>query len=342
MRFRALPTLVLVVAAAPARAQGSPPTPTPPPEPATVSPCGGTPGRPWIRVESNVPTFVESFRAEVAPEGFDVCRGDGETPPVATVSVVASEGSPTVEVLDVVTAKRVSRAIDLRSIPADGRDLALAVAADELLHASWAELALVNAPPPAAPVPEPVHRAVESSVRSVPAAPTAKSGEIGVMLAGEVFTGGQAQWGADARTQWFLSPHFAATLRLGLRATLPKETPEGEVRASAVLGGVGGAYRALVSSRVDLDLFARFDAADVTYVADTTIHATASSGSAVAFLLGAGGAIGWSVMPSLRLSAELGASAPVRPVRATEGETNVVVGVSGVGAVAGIGAGGLF
>ncbi len=333
--------VALTLTAASAEAQGTSPPAAPPPGQNVTSPCGAL-GRSWIRVESNAPSFVESFRAEVAPEGFDACADGGPTPPVATVTISALEGSPTIEVLDVVTSKRVARSVDLRSIPPDGRDLALAVAADELLRASWAELALVNAPPPTVPVPEPVHRAVEASVRPRPPAPISKSGEIGVLLVGEVFTGGQAQWGADARMQWFVTPHFATTVRLGLRSTLPKETPEGEVRASVILGGIGAAYRLHPSSPVDLDLFARVDAADVTYVADTTVNATASSGSAVALLVSGGAAVSWAIVPSLRLSTELGACGPVRPVQATEGETNVVVGMSGVGAVVGVGAGGLF
>ncbi len=241
------------------------------------------------------------------------------------------------------TSKRVSRDVDLRSIPSDGRELVLALAADELLRASWAELALASAPPPAVPVPEPVQRTVDSSVRAVAtASPPARSGAIGVMLASEAFTGGQVQWGADARAEWFVTPRFATTLRFGFRSALPKQTQEGEVRASAILGGLGAAYAVLASSRVRLDLFARLDAAQVTYAADTTVDAVASSGSALALLVSGGGEIAWSVLPSLRLSGELGAIAPIRPVRATEAETNVVLGVSGVGALAGIGAGGFF
>ena len=112
--------------------------------------CGAT-SRSWIRVSSDAPGFVASFRAEVATKGFDACASGGPRPPVATVTIAATQGSATVDVLDVldvVTSKRVSRSVDLASIPADGRDLALAVAADELLRASWAELALTTAPPP--------------------------------------------------------------------------------------------------------------------------------------------------------------------------------------------------
>jgi hypothetical protein len=303
----------------------------------------GAPGRSWVKVENVDESFVEAFRTELATEGFDVCREGGPTLPVATVSITKGETRVTIEVLDVVTSKRVSREVDPSSIPRDGRELALALAADELLRASWAELALTSAPAPAAPVPEAVQRTVDSSVHPAPsAAPRRPVGAIGVILAGEGFSGGQVLWGADARAEWLVTPRFKTTLRFGLRSGLPNQTQEGEVRASAILGGLGVAYAVLEPSRVRVDAFARLDAAQLTYVADSTIDATASGGSALALLVSGGGEIAWSVLPSLRLTGELGAVVPVRPVRATEADTQVVAGVSGVGAVVGIGAGGLF
>jgi hypothetical protein len=306
-------------------------------------PSCGAPDRSWIKVANAGTDFVDAFRTELASEGFDACRDGGPASPVATVSIATGETGAAVEIVDVVTSKRVSREVDLRSIPSDGRALALALAADELLRASWAELALANAPPPAAPVPEPVQRAVDSSLRSaaLPATP-AHLGAIGVMLAGEGFAGGKVQWGADARAEWFVTPRFATTLRFGLRSALPSQTPEGEVRASAVLGGIGVAYAAVPPRRFRFDLFARFDAAQITYAADTTIDATATSGSALALLVSGGAELGWAILPALRLNGELGAIVPVRPVRATEADSTVVVGVSGVGALVGLGMGGMF
>ena len=108
-----------------------------------------------------------------------------------------------------------------------------------------------------------------------------------------------------------------------------------------MLGGLGLEGRLLAGPRGDVDLFARFDAEDIAYAADGSPRASGSSGSALALLASAGVAAGWVVVPSLRVSAEIGASAPVRPVRATEGDTPLV-GVSGVGALAGVGVGGLF
>ncbi len=60
------------------------------------------------------------------------------------------------EVDDALTNKSVRREVDLGDVPASGRPRALALAAAELLRASWAELAL---PPPARrPRPRPLPR----------------------------------------------------------------------------------------------------------------------------------------------------------------------------------------
>ncbi|MEM7605309.1 MAG: hypothetical protein AAF411_08125 [Myxococcota bacterium] len=55
----------------------------------------------------------------------------------------------TVEVRDALTAKRVERDFDFSSFGTDARALAIAIAADELLIASWAELAIDRPPPEA-------------------------------------------------------------------------------------------------------------------------------------------------------------------------------------------------
>ena len=49
-----------------------------------------------------------------------------------------------IELDDRVTHKRVARDLPLRNIPANGRALAIAIASDELLRASWAELTLTR------------------------------------------------------------------------------------------------------------------------------------------------------------------------------------------------------
>ena len=74
----------------------------------------------------------------------------------ATVRVASSDQTSvavSVEVRDAVTEKRVSRDVDLTRVPADGRAFAIALAVDELVWASWAEIALAKSQRPAKPPP---------------------------------------------------------------------------------------------------------------------------------------------------------------------------------------------
>jgi hypothetical protein len=86
----------------------------------------------------------KDLAAELAPRGFGVCASQashGEL--VAEVSLLQREPAlVAIQVEDYTTGKRVARDVRLARIPAGGVALALAIAADELLRASWAELVL--------------------------------------------------------------------------------------------------------------------------------------------------------------------------------------------------------
>ena len=104
--------------------------------------------------------MIRRLKLELAGRGIAVCTARPQGPasePLATLALAPSESGERsirldIEVRDAVTAKRVGREIDLSSVPADGRPDVVALAADELLRASWAELALPRAPPPAVPL----------------------------------------------------------------------------------------------------------------------------------------------------------------------------------------------
>ncbi|MGD0678153.1 MAG: hypothetical protein ABSC94_22305 [Polyangiaceae bacterium] len=128
----------------------------------------GRPDRPWIAVAgaiSELPDVVPLMRADLAARQIDVCveSAPHRSVPVAVIDVTPEgrTAAITVEVRDRLTAKRVVREVDLAGVPADGRALTLAAAAVELLRATWAELALAEAPPPAEPVPSAVQGMVD-------------------------------------------------------------------------------------------------------------------------------------------------------------------------------------
>ncbi len=93
-------------------------------------------------------------------------RAASAPPPLATIQVSWHPDAValTVEVHDAVTAKRVSRDVALEGVPRDGQPLTVALEADELLRASWAELELRTAPPPAVPAPPEVTRIVHEAL----------------------------------------------------------------------------------------------------------------------------------------------------------------------------------
>jgi hypothetical protein len=86
----------------------------------------------------------KDLAAELSQRGFGVCPGRaarGEL--VAEVTLVQREPSlVAIQVEDHTTGKQLARDVRLARIPAGGVALAIAIAADELLRASWAELAL--------------------------------------------------------------------------------------------------------------------------------------------------------------------------------------------------------
>jgi hypothetical protein len=83
------------------------------------------------------------FATELRHRGLDVCDpASAEREPSALVRVEGRDELAVIELDDRVTHKRVARDLSLRGIPANGRALAIAIAIDELLRASWAELTL--------------------------------------------------------------------------------------------------------------------------------------------------------------------------------------------------------
>jgi len=86
------------------------------------------------------------FATELRHRGLDVCDPAAtERAPAALVELEARDDMVVIELDDRITHKRVARDLPLRTIPANGRALAIAIAIDELLRASWAELTLTRA-----------------------------------------------------------------------------------------------------------------------------------------------------------------------------------------------------
>jgi hypothetical protein len=180
---------------------------------------------------------LEDLRAGLAGSRVGACAEDAPpTRPLALVRVAPSARKPSLYVIDVsdaVTQKRLGRDVDLSRVPPDGRAFAIAVAAEELLRASWAELALRErkrskpSSAPAAPTAAPPREAS-------PVTPTSSSDALAARVALEHYGHGQTQFGGDATWSRPLATWLGFTLALGVRRGLDTESQHGSVRSSTV------------------------------------------------------------------------------------------------------------
>jgi len=164
---------------------------------------------------------LEARHIELCATGAPFTR-DG---PASEIALSARGENVTVTVLDAITGKRLERAVALAPVPRDARPLTVALAIDELLRASWVELGLPDAPPPARPVPPEIGALVAPRPR--------RAVEFGAALAAERFGGGTTLGGIELVARrapaGLVIPHVAVGLRRG--ATV--HAADGDVRATA-------------------------------------------------------------------------------------------------------------
>ena len=207
--------------------------------PALADAPGASSG-PWVRVAVAGPSpefarrVLEDLHAGLAGSRVGACAEDvAGRPPLAVVRVApsASETSRySIDVSDAVTRKRLARDVDLGRVPSDGRAFAIAVAAEELLRASWAELDLRERKRDR---PSPARAGAETSPSSSPP-PVAPGNALGARFALEHYTHGQTQFGGDVCWSRALAPSLGVTLGLGLRKGLDTDAEHGSVQSSAI------------------------------------------------------------------------------------------------------------
>jgi hypothetical protein len=224
----------------------------------------GQPGKPWVSVAFADGQWPEALRVSVlgdlrvglARHGIDACLdGTGPSEPRLAAVRLAWLGEPrvvvTVEIKDSVTQKRVSRDIDLSSVPSDGRGFAIAIATDELVWASWVELAMVpRASTPKRSAPREVVEGVEAEL------PHGPESRIGVGAALEHFAGGQLHFGADALLFVPLGERFGIDARLGARGGRDTSSEHGRVLARGLGFALHGRYALLRASSFELGALA--------------------------------------------------------------------------------------
>jgi hypothetical protein len=291
-------------------------------------------------------TLLGDLRAGLRDQGIDVCRGDsGRGSPIARVSLSSSEQAPLrvgIDVVDAVTDKRLGRDVDLGRLPEDGRPFALAVATDELLRASWVELALEKRerPPKSAP-PEVQQAALDSLPAKTepasapqdtppPSAPSVQREPVpaaGVRLALEHFAAGQTHVGVDVALRLPIASAFGVEFAAGARKGLSVQTQSGTVSSSA-LGAEGSLWLGLASSdSVELELCAGVRALRVSFDANAVAGAGERDSSNWAVTARSG--LGLRLGRTLRAGLRAGAGVPLLSVEISEGE-RVISGVAGL------------
>ena len=197
--------------------------------------------------ETQRASVLSDLQHTLAGQGIAACSADAH-PAAAALATLSVDLSPEdtakatvdIEVRDAVTRKRVRRDVDLSRVPDDGRPAAIAIEADELLRASWAEIALDTArarEAQAAARPQ-----VVGSVQQVLAPARAEGGGLGARAAVEHYFGGVTLIGADGVGRLRLSPRIELEIAGALRIGPSVAAPHGQVSA---LGG-GGSLALLV------------------------------------------------------------------------------------------------
>ena len=189
--------------------------------------------------ETQRASVLSDLQHTLAGQGIAACSADAH-PAAAALATLAvdlaaedtAKATVDIEVRDAVTRKRVRRDVDLSRIPDDGRAAAIAIEADELLRASWAEVALDTArarEAQAAARPQ-----VVGSVQQVLAPARAESGGgLGARAAVEHYFGGTTLVGADGVGRVGLSPRLALEIAGALRLGPSVTAPHGQVSALA-------------------------------------------------------------------------------------------------------------
>ncbi len=341
-------------------------TPGSPPAPERACPPAGGP---WLRVELQGDAVTAPLRARVLQQmaadlgshGIAVCAAQAEGAPLADVQVaLARPATLSIDLHDDVTQKRVTRTLSLAGVPGDARGLSVALAVEELLHASWIEAALAPAASPERdastasatsvaldPVPRPVPAAVvatnDAEITLLPRAPSTFAALVGAI---DHATGGQTAIGGDLRLAW--GGRATLGLRVGARASPDTASPHGSIRQQELLAGVSGAWAfwpppaASVVPRAapfGAELVVRVDAVQLQLSGVAAPGAVASNGSALGVLASGGVGVFLGLGGALRLVAEVTAGAPLRGVSASDtGQTATGLTGFALGGALGLGA----
>jgi hypothetical protein len=281
----------------------------------------------WVRVDVHgaAPDFarrvLEDLRAGLAGSRVGACAEDlAGNPPLAVVRVVPSRARPTryaIDVSDAVTRKRLVRDVDLARVPPDGRAFAVAVAAEELLRASWAELELRDRKretPAASPVSPPATPSPEAQPP-----PSRSNGDaLGARFALEHYAHGQTQFGGDVSWSRPLVSSIGFTFAFGVRKGLDTDSEHGRVQSSAFGAELALEPRLVSWDVVSLQLPVALRGVRVTFSGRAADGAIAREHSGFALFARAGLSLMVAPGGAFRARTSAGAGAPLRSFSASD------------------------
>jgi len=271
--------------------------------------------------------------ASLRDEGFELVHAaDGAAGVLALVRIAMLEGGKVrVRIEDALTDKHVERVLALAAAPRDAWSVAIAAGADELLRASWVELVLDDAPPPASPPPRAVERSLTRHIAPARVLALRADGDrfrLAVRAGLEFYLAGELLLGGDLLARLRLLGPLALELAFGGRAAPQHESTGGSVRSWSAGGDLSLALGVLPASLqpLELDLVLGLRAAYVAYQADANQGSTATSADGALLVLRA------SARPALRLgplwlALQLGLGAPLLGVEAMD-DGKAVVGAA--------------
>lgn len=270
--------------------------------------------------------LTRDLRASLRERGIAMEVGESsETQSLARVRIDAA-GLATLSlrivVEDALTRKIVERAMSLEGVPPDVWSVLVSAAADELLRASWVELSMPDAPPPAQEVPRVVEEAIASSV----APPAVGDGAWGLGVAATaVISEGANFLGARlALSQASLAP-LTFTLGLGAAGMIPMQSARARMDAVWLFVDVETAIE-LLPRRGDFRLSVVLGARGGPLFAQATAQSAlleASDGVATAILLDGGFRGGLTLSGNTQLTLGALVGAPLMGVSLSDGEEDV-------------------
>jgi len=286
--------------------------------------------KPWVAVAFQGEAFTPQLeravlldlRAGLRLKGIEACviGQAGQEPPLAVLELSAHSPehlTVSIEVHDALTEKRVQRDVSLTGVAQDARSLTIAAAADELLRASWVELALSDAPKAKREPPKEVQAAVRETIE--PARVGQRDLALGARLEAMHFSAGLTWLGGDVLATAWPFDRVGLELGVGARAGVPRRSERGELQTSALVGSL--ALRVALSERdapLGVDALASVAVASVRMSGDAQADAVSTAGSAIDVHALGSLLFRASAAPWLDLRLELGAGAPLQSVQATD------------------------